>query len=582
MVEEARDIRDRGYLAINLLLGGIAVAVGLFNMFVLHNFGPASMFDAFLGMSMITVGSLFIAPYMAPRQLGLPSPGVRMERRPYLPYPVPLPVEEGEEEEPVPVPEVEEELPMLPSPVRRPAGVAARPIASFATTGARAPSMVAAPRRSSRPVPSAEAANTIAELDALGVGTGTSSRVSLSPPPGLLHLPPFLPEQPPPADYLEEAEPLPSTIPELEPQFQRALEELAGAAGRETNGAHPLVLVNGKPPETTLSILEEVLRQPPPFGEEGSEPSVPSTTSEATSASTSPGEPISEVDHLERDLESLPRVGDVHLGPPGELRSAFSQPTSELTPGGGSDGSLETSAPATFPQPRMEPVQEVSGPPAESEGAPLAPTPEPPTALPVEPQAWETSEVRPAPQSTPGPAAAVSAPLSAEQAMNMPEGELEQMAKALEGMVSALREFETEPAPKHEVEPPAAAIPPPVGATSGAPSEASETPPAPESFSEDSEPAPAIDDLERQLAAMRSALAQDAPRPLPPPVSNAARDDEGRTSLPILPLPSAEPVERPPSADSTEEDLQRVLEEVHSAAKLTQDRHTGREKKRKK
>ena len=571
MVEEARDIRDRGYLAINLLLGGIAVAVGLFNMFVLHNFGPTSMFDAFLGMSMITVGSLFIAPYMAPRQLGLPAPGVRMSRRSYLPYPVPIPIEEGEEETPVPIPEVEEELPMLPSRTRRPSGVASRPAPAVAIE-----TPPAAPRAPTRPRPvglarSEDAANSLAELEALGVGALASPTAQSGGPVGEpLHLPPYLPSEPPPADYLEEIEPVPSTVPELEPQFKKALEDLAGAAGGETNGAHPLILVNGKPPETTLSILEEVLRQSPPFGDVNGEASSARETIGATNQSTAPEEAMSEVDHLERDLQGMPRVDEMRAARAVELPTSPSE-QGALTPPGLEAPTPPVAAELSTPGGRARDADSaLSGAPQASTLPVPREVPEPAPELGTgTPASRSPEESRPTGQPTEVSPAAV-APLSAEQAMNVPESQLEEMARALNGMVTALQ----------EVEPVRAEVATPVVPES--PPEAphpQEAPVAPESFSEDSEPDPNIDELERQLATMRSVLARDPAQPLPLPGSGSPTASADRAVLPDSPLIEERPAAQSPTTQSTEEDLQRVLEEVQSAARMTQDRHAGREKK---
>lgn len=571
MVEEARDIRDRGYLAINLLLGGIAVAVGLFNMFVLHNFGPASMFDAFLGMSMITVGSLFIAPYMAPRQLGLPAPGVRMARRSYLPYPVPIPVEEGEEETPVPIPEVEEELPMLPSRTRRPSGVASRPAPAVAIE-----TPPAAPRAPTRPRPvglvrSEDAANSLAELEALGVGALASPTAQSGGPVGEpLLLPPYLPSEPPPADYLEETEPAPPTVPELEPQFKKALEDLAGAAGGETNGAHPLILVNGKPPETTLSILEEVLRQSPPFGDltGGASPARGGTG--PTNQSTVPEEAMSEVDHLERDLQGMPRVDEMRAARAVELPAPPSEPTAVTLPGPEAPIPVAAAELSTPGGRAGDADSALSGPPhASTLPVPLEipePAPELGTGTPERRSPEDSSPTGEPAEVSP----AADAPLSAEQAMNVPESQLEEMARALNGMVTALHEVE--PA-RTEVAIPAAPASPPEAPRP------QEAPVAPESFSEDSEPDPNIDELERQLATMRSVLARDPAQPLPPSGSGSSAASAGRAVVPDSPLIAERPAAQPPTAQSTEEDLQRVLEEVQSAARMTQDRHTGREKK---
>ena len=543
MVEEARDIRDRGYLAINLLLGGLAVAVGLFNMFVLHNFGPASMFDAFLGMSMITVGSLFIAPYMAPRQLGLPAPGVRMARRSYLPYPVPIPVEEGEDETPVPIPEVEEELPMLPNRTRRPSGVATRPAPAVAIEASPAAPLSPARTRPVRLARSEDVANTLADLDALGVGAPAGPTAQPGGPVGEpLLLPPYLPSEPPPADYLEETEPVPTTAPELEPQFKMALEVLAGAAGGETNGAHPLILVNGKPPETTLSILEEVLRQSPPFGDATGAGAPARETAPPTSLSTVPEDAIGEVDHLERDLQGMPRLDDMRAARPVELLASPPE-EGDVTPAIPPQASTPP-VPQDTPEPAPEPGTGVSAGRSPEEDSP----------------ADAPAEVSPA----------ANAPLSAEQAMNVPESQLEEMTKALDGMVSALHEVASE---RPEVATPAPPASPPE-----APGPA-EAPVTPEIFSEDFEPDPSIDELERQLATMRSVLARDPAQPLPPSGSGSPTTSAERTVVPDVFLIAERPAGQPPTTQSTEEDLQRVLEEVQSAARMTQDRHTGREKK---
>ncbi|MDE1819449.1 MAG: hypothetical protein KGI98_01200 [Euryarchaeota archaeon] len=551
MVEEARDIRDRGYLAINLLLGGIATAVGLFNMFALHNFGAAPMFDALLGMSMISVGALFIAPYMAPRELGLPAPGVRMARRPYLPFPVPIPASlergrRGREEF-----EGEEELPMLPAPRRRPAGAAARPRAVPAPSPVSPPMAGVAASAGLRAATPMEAAATIAELEALG-----TAPVAPRPAPPRPHLPPFRPTAPPPAEYLEEEEAVASlaVTPELEPQFKRALEDLAGAAALQTNGAHPLALVNGKPPERTLSDLEEVLRQPSPSAPQ--EPRLPQSMRPPISTSTVPQEAVGEVDQLEQELQTMPRVESV-------LPAPISTPVEEPFPATIAEASTPSSAlpEPELPAPLPLPVEPLSGP-VPGASPPSEEAPGPPTVAPSE--VAPVSDVKDAASSLP----------TIEEAMGTKEGQLEEMARTLESMVSQIRSEpeEVPPEPVPSLTEAAAPAPPAPEPTA---------PLTPETFSEENEPAPAIDDLERQLAAMRSTLVREGPKPLPRPGSAPRKAPEAATlPLPLPPAPSpeeAKEVEPPKEAESVDE-LDQLLEDASSAAKLTQERHIDHEK----
>lgn len=70
MVERSRDLRERAFHILLLLVGGAALASGLFNLLVVGDTSPPTIFDSVLGLAILLVTWLFLAPELAPRLLG--------------------------------------------------------------------------------------------------------------------------------------------------------------------------------------------------------------------------------------------------------------------------------------------------------------------------------------------------------------------------------------------------------------------------------------------------------------------------------------------------------------------------------
>jgi hypothetical protein len=80
-----RELRDRALVALLLLVGGGAVLSGVVEVVVLGNASAPALFDVALGVSVLLVTWLFLAPYVFPRAVGMPTPGGTEPSRPYLP-----------------------------------------------------------------------------------------------------------------------------------------------------------------------------------------------------------------------------------------------------------------------------------------------------------------------------------------------------------------------------------------------------------------------------------------------------------------------------------------------------------------
>ena len=76
--------RERGFLAILLLVGGGAVALGAVEVWTQGTASLSAFFDVALGASVLIVTWLFLAPLALPRVFGDPAPGAPLPRRPYL------------------------------------------------------------------------------------------------------------------------------------------------------------------------------------------------------------------------------------------------------------------------------------------------------------------------------------------------------------------------------------------------------------------------------------------------------------------------------------------------------------------
>ncbi len=87
MSEQARSLRDQAFLALLLLVGAGALGSGLFQVLVEANSGPVAIFDTVLGIAVLLVTWLFLAPLAAPALFGDPTGGGPLIR-PYLPLPI--------------------------------------------------------------------------------------------------------------------------------------------------------------------------------------------------------------------------------------------------------------------------------------------------------------------------------------------------------------------------------------------------------------------------------------------------------------------------------------------------------------
>lgn len=85
--EGSRSSRDLAFLALLLLVGAGAVGSGVFQILVEGNTGPVAVFDAVLGVAVLLVTWIFLAPIAAPTWYGDPAPGSGRLIRPYLPAP---------------------------------------------------------------------------------------------------------------------------------------------------------------------------------------------------------------------------------------------------------------------------------------------------------------------------------------------------------------------------------------------------------------------------------------------------------------------------------------------------------------
>jgi hypothetical protein len=572
MVERSREIRDRVFLTTLFLVGGVALAAGLFEVFILQKFQPSPEFSVALGAAILLVTALFETPLREPELVGLPGPGLHLERRSYLPYPVPLPdsvsppsasrplsasdveaveVVDTELDMVSPTPPAPPSMPApvpLPTPVARPAvpsasvaprPVAARPSPRAATASSSDAAMATLRERTNREV--ADAREAIAALETLGnlpPAGGSRAGLPFAPLPPL-QLKPIIAEHPPPADYLEEH--LPRTPPAVDGDVQRSLTQLADLAGSRTDGSRPLALINGKPPTATLTDIETTLDQSPPL----EVPRAPATSPESAPSAATNGS-LEKLDHAEAELKAMPPVESV---------------VPVVTP----------PSPRPRPAPRM---------PAPSGRAPPGPSVVPTTPL-VSPTALPSAPPVPPPKPTPSTPAAPApstppraySPASAPPATRPQDttvADLDQMARVLDAMIAESR----------GARPPALAPPRPPTVAPAVPAVALPLPPRPPTVEPPAPPvgpsqasAELIDELSRQLEQMKSALAPaGAPSRggLPLPVPRSERDAKSKPVLPTLPPDGASP---PPSLDLGEDELQNVLDQAHQAAEATSARH---------
>jgi hypothetical protein len=81
-------LRDQAFLALLLLVGAGALASGLFQILLEGNASPVAIFDTVLGVAVLLVTWLFLAPLAAPLLFGDPDVRGGPLIRPYLPLPL--------------------------------------------------------------------------------------------------------------------------------------------------------------------------------------------------------------------------------------------------------------------------------------------------------------------------------------------------------------------------------------------------------------------------------------------------------------------------------------------------------------
>jgi hypothetical protein len=74
MVERSRDLRDRAFLILMLLVGAAALASGLFGLLVLGDASAPTIFTAVFGVSVLLVSWLFVLPEVMPRVVDAYNP----------------------------------------------------------------------------------------------------------------------------------------------------------------------------------------------------------------------------------------------------------------------------------------------------------------------------------------------------------------------------------------------------------------------------------------------------------------------------------------------------------------------------
>lgn len=540
MVEEAREFRDRAFLATLFLVGGAALASGLLQIFYFGSFTPGPEFSTILGAAIIFVTAVYETPYRDPALIGLPGPGAHLESRAYLRYPVPIPDALGAgagalsvtSTEAVELPVSEpEEAPRSPAPaaVRPSPRVARAPISAPAvayTPSARttAPGPAATPSVSPRMAQTSravsEARQAIAALETLGTIPVEPLGYAPLPP---LELKPYMADHPPAADYLEDHLPQ-HAVAQVDPNVQQSLADLAGLAGKQTTGDQPIEFRNGKPPQDMLSDIESVLSEAPPL-EKANGTAIHPTSLPTVPIPGSSEEGIQGVNHAEAELRAMPPVESIPV-------PASVQPPEAPVP------------------PTPTPAPEVVGPSAP------APVEQPPAV--AEPKAEAASP----PSELPD------------------EATLDSMAKALEGLISAGKGVATTTAapspPARPRAPPTSAPSPPATPPSSAPPAPSPPRQVPASSSIPAEPPAAtsatIDDLSRQLEAMKSTLLASEPVSrggLPSPTAGLPPPPKPKKALPTVP-PSVPPA---PPPDLNEDELQGVLDQATEVAQETKSRH---------
>jgi hypothetical protein len=122
-------LQERAYLSLLLLVGAGAVAIGAYQTARSSSASLSSIFDLALGICVLLVTWLFLAPTAWPALFGDVDPRTRPVRRPYLgPNPTPL-VRPPPRAEAIPTAPVPAVIPRWADPLVRPRPVEARPVA---------------------------------------------------------------------------------------------------------------------------------------------------------------------------------------------------------------------------------------------------------------------------------------------------------------------------------------------------------------------------------------------------------------------------------------------------------------------
>ncbi|MCI4350246.1 MAG: hypothetical protein L3K15_01860 [Thermoplasmata archaeon] len=157
LVERSRDLRDRAFLVVLLLVGSAALASGLFSLLVLGSASAPTIFTSVFGASVLLVSWLFLAPEIMPRVFESPRSELVT-----LSTPIPATRPTG-----TPVPAASRPRPGAPA---RPRVAAASAAAVTPAVVGRSPAVAepllpSRPRPSTPPAPSSAASEVLKELD---------------------------------------------------------------------------------------------------------------------------------------------------------------------------------------------------------------------------------------------------------------------------------------------------------------------------------------------------------------------------------------------------------------------------------
>jgi hypothetical protein len=141
LVEPSGAVRDRAFLAVLLLVGAAGIASGLFQLIWVSASAPSGIFDAVLGLTVLLVTWLFLAPYVLPATFRVTvTPAARphaTRSRPAAGRPAPISAHHPSTEEPVPAAPAPAAIPRWADPLVDRTGGST--VARFARSAASAP-----------------------------------------------------------------------------------------------------------------------------------------------------------------------------------------------------------------------------------------------------------------------------------------------------------------------------------------------------------------------------------------------------------------------------------------------------------